>query len=39
MTNNNEKPLLPRININKVLPKNPNDYKCSPSLEFEKRLP
>jgi len=35
MINNNEKPLLPKININKVLPKNPNDYKCSPSLEFE----
>lgn len=32
---NKEKPLLPKINVEKVIPKNPNDFKCSPSLEFE----
>ena len=32
---NEKKPLLPKINIKDIMPKNIEDTKCSPNLEFE----
>ena len=33
--NTNKKPPIPRIKLEAVMPKNPEDKKCAPSLEFE----
>ncbi len=35
MSQTNKKPVLPKIDISKVLPTNPTNKKCSPELEFE----